>query len=641
MSIITIQCRLVANESTRRYLWQIMAEKNTPLVNELLKQVGKHPDFEKWLQAGKLPPGVVRPLCNSLVSQECFANQPKRFYKSAIELTEYIYKSWLALQQRRQKQVDGKTRWLSMLKSDAELVEISGCSLENIRAKALEILVRITTYSSNQQQQKKKSKKVSNSKASSKLSTTLFETYDQTEDKLERCAITYLLKNNCQVTEEEEDEKKFALRRRKKEKEIERLKEQLASRMPHGRDLTGEQWLQTLLIATTTVPESEEEARSWQSSLLKKPSSIPFPVEFTSKEDLVWSKNQNGRICVKFSGLGEHIFEVYCDRRQLHWFQRFLEDQQIKRSGKDHYSSGLFTLCSGCLAWQENEGRGVRGSAATAALWNVHRLTLYCSLDTRLWTIEGTETVSQDKAAEVAKELTKMQEKGDLNPNQQNYVKRLSSTLTKINNPYPRPSKPLYQGQTSILVGVSLGLEKPATAAVVDASTNTVLAYRSLKQLLSENYKLLNRQRQQQQRNAHERHKAQKRSTPNQLSESELGKHLDNLLAKSIITLAQTYQAGSIVVPNIKNVREVIHSEIEAKAENKCPNFKEGQQKYAKQYRQNIHRWSYSRLIDCIHTQAAKAKIPLEQGPQPIRGSPQEKARSLAIAAYHSRQNKS
>lgn len=289
-------------------------------------------------------------MCNSLASQECFADQPKRFYKSAIELTEYIYKSWLALQQRRQKQVDGKTRWLSMLKSDAELVKISGCSLENIRAKALEILVRITTHPSNQQQQKKKSKKGSHSKASSKLSTTLFETYDQTEDKLERCAITYLLKNNCQVTEEEEDEKKFALRRRKKEKEIERLKEQLASRMPHDRDLTGEQWLQTLLIATTTVPQSEEEAHSWQSSLLKKPSSIPFPVQFTSKEDLVWSKNQNGRICVKFSGLGEHIFEVYCDRRQLHWFQRFLEDQQIKRSGKAQYSSGLFTLCSGCLA---------------------------------------------------------------------------------------------------------------------------------------------------------------------------------------------------------------------------------------------------------------------------------------------------
>lgn len=81
----------------------------------------------------------------------------------------------------------------------------------------------------------------------------------------------------------------------------------------------------------------------------------------------------------------------------------------------------------------------------------------------------------------------------------------------------------MYQGQTSILVGVSLGLEKPATAVIVDASTDTVLAYRSLKQLL-----------------------------------------------------------------------------------------------------------------DCIHTQATKAKIPLEQGTQPIRGNPQEKARSLAIATYHS-----
>ncbi|WP_187289594.1 hypothetical protein [Trichormus azollae] len=43
---ITVQCRLLASESTRQQLWQLMAEKNTPLINELLMQIGKHPEIE-------------------------------------------------------------------------------------------------------------------------------------------------------------------------------------------------------------------------------------------------------------------------------------------------------------------------------------------------------------------------------------------------------------------------------------------------------------------------------------------------------------------------------------------------------------------------------------------------------------------
>ena len=61
MSIITIQCRLVADESSRHQLWELMAEKNTPLINELLEQIGHHPDFETWRDKGKLPADVVEP----------------------------------------------------------------------------------------------------------------------------------------------------------------------------------------------------------------------------------------------------------------------------------------------------------------------------------------------------------------------------------------------------------------------------------------------------------------------------------------------------------------------------------------------------------------------------------------------------
>jgi hypothetical protein len=127
--------------------------------------------------------------------------------------------------------------------------------------------------------------------------------------------------------------------------------------MPKGRDLTSEKWLEALAIATSHVPQDEDEAKSWQASLLRQSSSVPFPVAFETNEDLRWSKNQKGRLCVEFNGLSEHTFEVYCDKRQLHWFQRFLEDQQIKRDSKNQHSSSLFTLRSGRIAWQEGEGK--------------------------------------------------------------------------------------------------------------------------------------------------------------------------------------------------------------------------------------------------------------------------------------------
>jgi len=41
-------------------------------------------------------------------------------------------------------------------------------------------------------------------------------------------------------------------------------------------------------------------------------------------------------------------------------------------------------------------------------------------------------------------------------------------------------------------------------------------------------------------------------------------------------------------------------------------------------------------LIECIKTQAAKIEIAIEEGQQPVRGSPQEKAREMVIASYQS-----
>lgn len=633
MSQITIQCRLVASEPTRQYLWKLMADTNTPLINELLKQVGQHPDFEAWRHKGKLPPGIVKQLCQPLRTDPRFIGQPGRFYMSAITVVDYTYKAWLALQKRLQYQLEGKTRWLEMLKSDAELVEATACTLDSLRIKAAEILAQHATLASDLAQAPKTKAKKGNkgkiSNANSNLSKALFEAYRDTEDILTRACICYLLKNGGKVSTKEEDPEKFNLRRRKVEIRVKRLTEQLASRMPKGRDLTNETWLETLAIATSHVPQDENEAKSWQASLLRESSSVPFPVAFETNEDLRWSKNPKGRLCVEFNGLSEYTFEVYCDKRQLHWFQRFLEDSLIKRDSKNQHSSSLFTLRSGRIVWQEQEGKGDP--------WNVHRLTLYCSIDTRLWTHEGTEQVHDEKAAEIAKTLTAMKEKGNLNEKQQAFTKRRNTTLARINNPFPRPSKPLYQGQSNVLLGVSLGLEKPATAAVVDAITGQVLAYRSIRQLLGENYKLLNRQRQDQHRNSSKRHNAQRQGAPNQFGESNLGEYVDRLLAKAIIALAKTYHASSIVLPKLGDVRESIQSEVQARAEQKFPELIEAQKNYAKQYRSSVHSWSYSRLIESIQSQAIQAGIIVEEARQVLVGSPQDKAKKLAIYAYNSR----
>ncbi len=611
MSIITIQCRLTSPEATRYQLWQLMADKNTPLVNELLKQLAEHLDLETWKQKGKLPSGTVKNLCQPLRKDAKFIGQPGRFYSSAISLVEYIYKSWLKIQRRLIYQLQGQERWLSMLKSDAELIAQYNCSLEQIQALAQEVLNNLNTDGERS------------------ISSQLFDLYDDTEDIFTQCAMAYLLKHGCKIPSKPENAKKFTQRRRKAEIKVNRLIEKLNGKAPQGRDLTGEKWLDTLLTATTKVPKDEAEAKSWQNLLLTKAKSVPYPIAYESNEDLTWIKNEKGRLCVKFNGLGECKFQIYCNKRQLAIFQRFYEDQQVKKASKNNHSSALFTLRSARIAWQEGKGKGKP--------WNIHRLILFCTFDTLLLTKEGTELVSQEKAEAIAKTLTKMNEKGDLNQKQQAFIKRKQTALDRINHPFPRPSKPLYKGKSNILLGVAIQLDKPITVAIVDGTTKKVITYRSTKQLLGKNYHLLNRQRQQKHIHSHKRNVTQRHHRNNQFGESELGQYIDRLLAKAIIKLAKEYQVGSIVIPKIENIREIIQTEVQVKAESKIPGCIEKQKEYAKQYRMNIHNWSYGRLIDNIKAQAAKALITTEETKQSIRGSPTEQTKKIALKAYSER----
>ena len=616
MSLITIQCRLVASESTRKALWQLMAEKNTPLINELLWQINNHPDFEEWQSQGNLPSTLVSKLCKSLKTDTLYTGQPHRFYLSTIKLVNYIYKSWLKLQRRRKFKLEGNKHWLSILKSDTELLKECECSLDILRKKAKDILTDV----------EKKLEKNSTDKKPLKKSSLLFNLYDKQEDILTRCAICYLLKNGSKIPKPDklEDNKKFAQRRRKLVIKIERLQEQLEGSRPHGRDLTWEQWLETLMTAATTVPKNNQEAHSWQDLLLTKPKYLPFPITFETNENLTWHRNEKGRLCVNFPGFSvkKHIFKIYCDCRQLHWYQRFLEDQEIKKEGKNSHSSGLFTLRSAKLAWKQDKTKGEP--------WNANRLILYCTVDTRFWSAEGTQQVCKEKETKLLKTITTMKDKGELTTNQQAFINRKQSTLAKLKNSFPRPSRQLYQGKDNIILGVAMGLAKPATVAVIDTNKSKV-AFRSIKQLLGKSYRLLNCQRQQKKTLSHLRHKSQKREGNYQLGESNLGEYVDRLVAKAIVKLAKQYQAGVIVIPKIEGIREIIQSEVKAKAEAKIPGYEDGQKRYAQQYRMNIHNWSYGRLIESITTQADKLGIIIKEAKQTMGFTPRKQAQNLAF----------
>ena len=52
-----------------------------------------------------------------------------------------------------------------------------------------------------------------------------------------------------------------------------------------------------------------------------------------------------------------------------------------------------------------------------------------------------------------------------------------------------------------------------------------------------------------------------------------MGEYVDRLIAKAIIELAQKYQVSAIAVPQIEDMREIVQSEIKAKAEAKIPGY--------------------------------------------------------------------
>jgi hypothetical protein len=354
MSQITIQCQLFADEAARKYLWQLMVDRNTPLVNELLRLIALHPDFLKWRSSGKLPTTEVTKLAKTLKTDSRFSNQPAKFQISAEKTAIYTFNSWLAIQKRTQQQLEGKLSWLRMLRTDEELAADCGQDLAQIRTKAQALILRYQSSEDSAESQKN-------------LRKSLYQAYDladptpyqQKEGSLTRSAIAYLLKNRCQIpSDTDEDLKKFLKYRRKIENQVKRLTQQLENRLPKGRDLTVERFLTTLESATKSVPVDNDEAARWQSQLLERPDLLPFPITLESNMDLMWFITQQDKIDLHIGGISEHEFTIGCGQRQLHYFQRFLSDYQTMLASKRQHTSSLFLLRSAKLRWVPRKDKG-------------------------------------------------------------------------------------------------------------------------------------------------------------------------------------------------------------------------------------------------------------------------------------------
>jgi len=717
MSIFTIQCRLCASEETRQDFWEWM-EKYTLLVNELLEKIAQHPQFPNWQKKGDISRVAVREILKPLKENPRYEGLPKRFYTSAELTCCDTYKSWLALQRQRQLRLLGKQRWLQAVESEFKLSVITDFSPDEIRSRAHTIREE-AVQELNQQGSKLKS-----------LMGILLQRHDlMVEDSLSRRAINHLLINNLQVSEEDQNLKELSERLETKKVEIKRLEKQLTSRLPKGRDPTGQRYLQTLrrIIALPELSDDPHQLEAELEQLTKQQqlpllNELPYPIRFDSSSDLrwsVWSQNKsnpsgNGshqespkrekppkkhhqqpkeRICVEFNGAKDHTFKIQCDRRQLPLFRQFLVDYQTytQLPREERFSEGLFALRSARLIWLHDESRhGSKKTRTTSEQedqlkpWNTHRLYLHCTVDNRLLTAQGTEQVREEKKKKVIKNLqgrekleeSQLHELG-LNKNQIIGVKRQSSTLNRLENysPPARPSIKPYEGQPRIVMGVSFSRHEPVTIAIVDNEKKEVLECQSAKELLNrgkaqyiwrrgkleplqqdgtemrhpnggklrirkrkhfqqKHYRLVEQLHQQHRHDVRQRAQQQKQGCYRKDdSDSNLGLYVDRLIASRIVDLALRRKAATIVIPQLRGIRESITSYIQAQAELKLPNDKDRQKKYGKRYRDSFHSWSYRRLSQCIQECAARKGIAVTIKRQPFGGDMEQKAIAMALSS--------
>ena len=550
MAVISIQCLLQATEETLRYLWNLMTEQNTLLVSEILERIRTHRELDASIAQGNIPVTVIDKIAKQLKQQPKYSQMPGRFGNSAETLVKEINKSWFAVQRKKRNKIWGKKRWLTILKSEQELLKATNLSLSELQAEAEKILNR-----EEKQYNKLKQSKSTETEIPKDLFAHLLKIYDKvtknyekekkphlkTKKLIQQCAVVYLLKNKLEFANQPEDPEKYQQYRRKKEIQIEQLEKQLKARLPKGRNLSQDEYLKALGQAECLITQNEE-MELLQARLLRSQELIPLPVSYNTNTDIYWSKNEQGRICVTFNGLTKHTFEVFCHNRHLHWFQRFYQDYQLYKQHRKQIPAGLITLRSASLIWKPGE------SGDSQKPWLTNNLYLHCSVETELWTQEGTEQIRQQKIVKTQQKIGRWLEQESLTKNQRQKLlaNQTSLSLLEYFQDFNRPSKYLPKQNPSLAMGVCIGLKEPVTVAIVNLVNGDIIACRDTKQLLNKpiqqkqkkgkqakkhtQYELFLRRRQQQQSNDAKRQQAQTKFADNCFGESDLGQYVDRLL---------------------------------------------------------------------------------------------------------------
>ncbi|WP_088893813.1 type V CRISPR-associated protein Cas12k [Leptolyngbya ohadii] len=393
------------------------------------------------------------------------------------------------------------------------------------------------------------------------------------------------------------------------------------------------------------------------------------------------------RIVVRFKGLREHKFGVQCSHRDLAILQQCQREWERYGSLPDDkkFSLGLFPARAARLLWRKDKQQrkpsaNSPGEKSQVEEWRQYRLYLHITIDDRLLSAEGTEEVRQEKLIKAQDDQKTMRkrksprkklEEAELTQEQKEKKakdgaiakKRVASTQARLSDPtrLKRPSRKPYQGQSHIQVRVCFNQQERVSLAVFDTQQQQVLEYvsvrdllydhsaekhhqhfisnpkrkgkRTLEQMQLEQYHLLDRLRKQQVKNHQRRMRAQKQGYYKySKSESNLGEYLDRLLAARIGQLAVQWQASSVVIPDLGNLRESVEAKLQAWADLIFPKMEEVQQKTTKKIRVSFHGWSYGRLARCIRSRAARDGLAIVIGQQPQQGSLQEKARAVAPA---------
>ena len=651
-----------SSEDVRQQLWHFFLTSSA-MTDELLDRLSKHDNFKNWRQQGKLPDDELKACWLELKDSPIYVKKlPGRFFSSVHSMVENIYKSWLALNQAKQLQLDGLKGLVKIAYSDEVLLEMCDCQFEQLQAKAESILALID-------------REISDSEASPSRIKLLFKKYPELPeaDILSRSAIAYLIRHGCKVQSEIEPTPQFKKWYKTKLKRVRRLETQLAGHFPRGRDVQNKAL--TSCLETTNRDDFTDnlEYMLWHNPISRNPPSLPHPIEFTNI-DLRWLKlyrkqykckhtasgepidsiELTQRLFVEFNGLTKgynYIFEVYCDRRHLLLFQRFVKDYQLnlKPKKKDNqpqkkYSSGLFVLRSAHLLWerQEFQDRYRHKSLKTQTAnepWNTHQLYLHCAIETDLLTAEGTSKIQQQKIQKASNTIAKQLKNDNPSVKQQQSLKSNQTSLAALTRSLPRSSIQVERVNPQIIVGLIFDPVKPIYLAVVDVITGKTVACRSTRQLLGDKYPKLSEYRLKQQHNSNHRRKQNQRGQFHQPTESTQGEHLDRLLAKAVIQVALEFKAASIALPPVNNRIEKIQSELEANAEEEIPEDIGTQQKLTRKKSVVIHKWSYNRLSGYIRSNAAKLEIAVEMGALPSPGTPTLQATAIAMSAYNSRKH--